>query len=98
MEKEIKIPALVSAKYMNEQYPETFDIPTKEELSKLVAGNIVRVCACRERFWVKITKIHEGGKFIGEVDNDLVLTNEHDLRNGDKIAFHVSNIYSVFKF
>ena len=64
---------LISAKYMNEQNPETFEIPTNDELDKISVGSLVKVCANRERFWVEVVDL-ENDWFIGKVNNVLQLT------------------------
>ena len=92
-----KVVELVNAKYMNEQHPETFDIPSNEELKNINKGDSVKVCAMRERFWVEIVSETNERILIGRVDNNLVFTDEHGLDMNDLIYLTRENIYDIYK-
>lgn len=63
----------VNAKEMNRLNPDTFSVPTDEELSLLKKGDFVKVCVDnKERFWVRVTEIC-GDEITGDVNNDLVM-------------------------
>ena len=47
-----------------------------------------------EDFWVRVTE-REGKLFSGVVDNALVETRLHDLKQGDEIVLHEDNILAV---
>jgi hypothetical protein len=82
------------AQQMKKQHPDTFEAPDLEELDSLKIDDYVKVCAIRERFWVKITKI-ENDTITGTVENHLVLTHEHGLKADDVVSFEKKNIYSI---
>jgi molybdopterin converting factor small subunit len=85
----------VDAQEMNRQHPDTFDVPTAEELKALRPGMYVKVCACNERFWVLVTGRDETG-IVGIVNNDLVST-DHGLKDGDVVHFQERHIYSILE-
>lgn len=85
----------VDAQEMHRKNPKTFEVPSDEELSNIKVGGHVKVCAERERFWVKVTKV-ENKTIQGEVDNELVSSDEHNLFLGDEIEFHFDNVYSIY--
>lgn len=91
----------VDAQEMHLLHPETFEVPTQEELDNIQPGDSVKVCVGKERFWVTVELIGTlvGMKDVigGIIDNDLVFTHEHGLKCGDKIKFEKKNIYSIFK-
>lgn len=62
----------VNAQLMHVLHSSTFDIPSKTALQALKAGDQVKVCVNRERFWVLVTEV-TGSIVMGKVDNDLVL-------------------------
>lgn len=76
--------------------PDTFWVPSDEEVATLQPGDVVRLIwgargmthglyGCRgERMWVKITKI-DGGKFEGTLSNSPAVWNH--LHYGDKVKF-----------
>ena len=82
----------VNAQRMHKKHPKSFLVPSSKELNGLNVGDIVKVCAYRERFWVKITQI-DGDKLQGRVDN-ILITNK--LSYNDIIAFEKKNIYTIF--
>jgi len=86
---------LVNAKYMSEQYPETFDVPSDTELNNLKSGDLVKICVNRERFWVEIISINQD-KILTRIDNDLIFTDEHGLSLNDELTISKHNIYSIF--
>jgi hypothetical protein len=68
--------------------------PTAAELNSLAPGDQVKIKRGRERFWVIIT----GGcpdLWLGNVDNDLVQTDLHGLRNGDFVRVERAEIMEV---
>lgn len=82
--------ALVDAQQMSRTFPE-FWVPPSCDLSKLQAGDLVKVCNDRERFWVQIVS-RRGSIFMGRIDNRLL----YDGPNlDDLIEFHECNIYEI---
>jgi len=51
---------------------------------------------CGERFWVKVTKISKN-KIYGKVDNDLLYTHVHGLKDGDKVILTLDDVLTVMK-
>ena len=92
--KKIKTPALINAKQMAQDHPETFSVPEDTELRLLKVGSLVKVSTDGERFWVQITSATYP-LFIGRVDNDLLFVK--GLSYNDLIQFHAANIYQIYK-
>ena len=45
----------VDAQKRHLEYPNTFEVPNKNELNRLAVGDIVKVCADdKERFWANL--------------------------------------------
>ena len=84
-----------NAQELHKANPNTFHVPTQEELDGLTKGDTVKVSTCGERFWVKVTWVG-GESVVGTVDNDLLFTDEHGLDYGDIITITKENIYDIF--
>jgi len=88
---------LVNAQWMARRFPETFEIPSQEELDKLVKGDIVKICyydeTGSERFWVKITDV-DGDKIQGTCDNNLI---NSKIPAGGLIEFKKVNVLSIWQ-
>ena len=82
----------IDAQEMAKKYPDTFEAPTLEELSKIKQDDFVKVCLNDERFWVKVIEIHED-EIIGEVDNRLLEVQPFNMH--DIIAFKKEHIYAT---
>ena len=87
-------PKLENCKKQNKRYPQSFWIPSMEQLDTLRVGDFAKVIAPGERFWVYIHE-HNGNNFVGEINNDLVGTDLHKLKYGDLIAFKRENICDI---
>lgn len=81
----------VNANEMNSKYPNTFDIPTQNELENITIGDTVKISNGFERFWVEVKEI-TNLYLIGRVDNELI-TNEYSLN--DYVMFEKRNIYDI---
>ena len=81
----------VDVKKMNDKYPDTFDIPTQNELENITIGDSIKISNGFERFWVEIKNINEL-YLIGRVDNKLI-TSEYNLN--DYVMFENRNIYNI---
>ena len=87
----------VDAQQMHKEHPDTFDVPSQDELDNLKIDDSVKVCANHaERFWVTITEIN-GEKITGLIDNDLLYTNTHGLKFQDIITFFKCHIYDIWQ-
>lgn len=91
MEKTI---TFVDAQEMGRKHPDTFEVPTNEELDAIKKGDSVKICdeEAGERFWVTVDEI-DGNKITGFVNNQLVSS---DLHYGDLISFETRHIYSIY--
>ena len=81
----------VDASEMNSKYPNTFDIPTQDELEDITIGDTVKISNGLERFWVELKEVNKL-YLIGRVDNELI-TNEYNLN--DYVMFEKKNIYDI---
>ena len=87
----MKSPLLINAAEMERQHPKTFHRPSDRDLQAIDAGSSVKVCHEAERFWVSVTR-RKGDVITGEVNNILLFS---PLELGEKIRFHVDNIFDV---
>lgn len=85
----------VDAQEMALLHPNTFIAPSKKELKKIKKNSIVKVCVNKERFWVIVHSIKRN-TIIGEVNNDLIFSDQHGLKIGDIIKFEKRNVYDIF--
>ena len=81
----------VDVKKMHSNYPDTFDIPTQDELDNIKINDSVKISNGFERFWAQIIQVNTL-YLLGKVDNELI-TNEYKL--GDIIMFERHNIYDI---
>lgn len=96
---------LENATEKNRLYPDTFEIPEREELESLRIGDIVKLIfiptdefreeeECGgERMWVIITKI-DGNQYVGTLDNQPMVI--HELEIGGLVRFKRENIASLW--
>lgn len=77
------------------KYPDSFEAPSREELSEVRVGSFVKVCTEGERFWA-IVKDVSGQAVKAEVNNDLIRTPVHGLSCGDEIEFDLDDIYAIW--
>lgn len=87
--------AYENAQKLAREFPDSFDVPAKQELVQIKKGSIVKVCSCGERFWTTVYKV-EGHRIFARVDNDLVHFEKHGLSYGDEISFKKDNVYSIW--
>lgn len=90
---------LVDGIQMNADNPETFDIPTNEDIDNLTIGSHVKVGFKSdngtERMWVKLTNEVDGNTVNGVLDNDPVLV--EDIECGDLIQFERKHIIGIYE-
>jgi len=85
---------LVNAQEMAREHPNTFRVPSEEEVLDFIeAGDYVKLCVDEEKFWVKVTQVSVDN-LKGTVDSQLINT-PRDV--GDEIEFHKDNIFEVRK-
>ena len=92
---------LVDARKRNREHPDTFYIPSKEEITALTVGSFIKLGfevddndadASSERMWVEITSI-DSDKFVGKLSNDPATI--RGLKYNDTIHFSDINILNV---
>lgn len=88
----LRRPKLIDAAKMHDQFPATFQLPSKEAVRRLGPGDFAKVSTKTDRFWVRVIK-HKGSKFEGIVDSNLVGT--PGLHLGDRIAFESRHVHDV---
>lgn len=86
---------------IHNQHPETFDIPTVDQVNNIKIGDYCKLFFIfdsdpnarfeGERMWVKVTSI-DGNQYVGSLANDPVIV---DLVFGDVITFGMRNIASI---
>ena len=79
---------------LHQQHPLTFQIPTQAQLRQIREGDLVKVAARAERFWLNVTKA-EFPNFEGTVDNDLLFAEEIGMDYGDGVSFEARHIYNI---
>jgi len=84
----------VDAQEMAAENPESFYVPSQEELDNLEGSNHLKICSEPERFWVLVTSI-DGDNVVGVVHNDLVHTEKHGLSYNDEVKFEKRHIYDI---
>lgn len=101
-----KMPAtpwtFVDAEMTAKQYPDSFEIPTAEEIATVDKGSLVKLIfeivdpiegePIAERMWVIVTQ-RKGDNFIGILDNDPFYI--RGLYAEDKVEFKAKNIISI---
>jgi hypothetical protein len=88
----------LDAQAMHKAHPDTFDVPTDEELAVIASGSFIKVCGFgfhgRERFWLEVQAV-EGDTITGLVKNDLT---ELPLFRDDEVKVdrrHVMNLMTA---
>jgi hypothetical protein len=83
---------LVDAQQMAKEFPDTFEAPSSSDLSRLRAGDVVKVSKRDERFWVQIVSRRDD-IFLARVDNCLL---SGRVGYGDLIQFHECNVFEIY--
>ncbi|MFT7557888.1 MAG: hypothetical protein ACI83D_000562 [Planctomycetota bacterium] len=88
-----------------EESPETFELPTSEEIDALVVGKIVKLifrieadndCSV-ERMWVVIKSINDDrSQFKGVLDSDPVIEGT-EVASGMEVVFEPRHIIAIYK-
>lgn len=92
---------LINAREMNQAHPDTFYLPSTEELKSVKAGSIIKLgfdvidakdTPGSERMWTVVTA-RDGDEFVGKLDGHPVII--RGLKYGDVVHFRVDNIYDI---
>lgn len=78
---------------MHQENPDTFEVPSSDEIKRVVVGDYVKVSNGKERFWVQIIEKLTRGFFRGIVMNRLIIKTNYIL--GDTIQIHSRHIYDI---
>lgn len=93
---------LENALKLHEEYTDTFEISSKEEIDSLKINDLVKLIFTEEndnpeimpeRMWVKITEINEDN-FKGILDNDPYYLKS--IKCGDEVVFKSENIIDIY--
>ncbi|HCU85478.1 MAG TPA: DUF2314 domain-containing protein [Methylophilus sp.] len=87
---------------LNQEFPETFWIPSQVERENLLPGELVKLIfrisleseQHVERMWVMVKERTTNG-YIGELDNDPYCTNE--LRHGALVEFEPAHVIQIYE-
>jgi hypothetical protein len=62
----------LDAQQMHHEHPDSFDVPTTEELRALKAGDFIKIADRKqtERFWLRVQSV-DVDAIVGTVANDL---------------------------
>ena len=97
---------LINAQEKAKKYPETFHVPSMDDLKDLRPGLSVKIALefgedkdgfSSERFWVIISSI-EGDEITAIVDNELIYTDKHGFKYGDEITIDPEHVHNIFEF
>jgi hypothetical protein len=81
----------LDAQEQRRKYPATFWSPSRSELAAICPGQYVKVCACDERFWVKVTAVVDG-RLRGCVTSNLLRA---PWRWGDEVEFETRHVFQI---
>ena len=103
---------LHNAQRLHEEFPDTFEIPSDQELKEIGPGDNVKIGVKippstnenlhptmrvdTERFWVEVEAVQDG-VIQGKVNNDLIFTEQHGLKCDDRVTLMTENVYSIMK-
>lgn len=85
---------IIDFQHLHEELPQTFSIPSKEAMDKIIPGDLVKICVEPERFWVRVETI-QNNKVTGHIYSDMIHTATHGLKANDLIEFEKKNIYRI---
>lgn len=86
----------IDAQRMAQEYPDSFQVPTFDELRAVVAGDHIKVCTGGERFWVQVSK-GNGTGFTGIITSDLICGHVHHLKKGDEVSVSPHHVYAIIR-
>lgn len=88
---------LIDAVARHAANPDTFDIPSSEEIADIKVDDYVKIGMEKrgggERFWVIVKEIKDD-HFVGAVNNDLIYV---DLELDAPIEFEAKNVLDILK-
>ncbi|QZI85803.1 hypothetical protein CPT_Summit_152 [Stenotrophomonas phage Summit] len=95
---------LKDCQQMHKEHPETFEVPSQQELHQLQAGDFVKLIFVNakspntpnERMWVKVTKVGMDGGH-GELNNDPVFYHPSQLKCDDRVDFELKHVAGILR-
>lgn len=88
---------IVNGEERHAQHPDTFEIPAERDRKSLRVGDFAKICLeggeAGERFWLRVTAKTDDGRYVGKVDNDLVVYTEIPL--GFEMVFAPEHVLSI---
>ena len=92
---------LIDGEAMHAAYPNTFGLPSKEQLSEVRIGWFVKAGFemegwGTERMWVEVTSLDDG-KFTGVLNNDPIFIPPALLKCGDLVVLEPCNVLSTLE-
>jgi hypothetical protein len=96
-------PHFRNAQQLARLHPDSFQVPTAEQLERVGPGSWVKVSVAfpengegmdGERFWVKVAE-RRGNRVIGRIDNELFATRDHGLARDDQVEFSLEHVYEI---
>lgn len=88
-------PHLINAQQMHQEYPDSFDVPTKEDLRSITVNDYVKISNGQERFWIQICEKCTRGYLRGIVMNRLIFHTNYTI--GDIIQIHERHVYDILR-
>ena len=84
---------LLDANAMSIEYPQSFILPSAEQLGSIVPGSFLKISSNGERFWVVVQTV-DGNNINASIENNL----RHPLnvwKRGDSILLHTRHVLDV---
>lgn len=86
----------VDAQDMHRNHPQTFEVPSNEDLNGISKYDFVKVSCNNERFWIEVTSV-DGDKIKGTVSNGLFMEGNEELVFGKEIEVTKNNVFDIIK-
>lgn len=94
MKVKIKQISLINGQEMHRKYPNTFEVPTFNDLKLLAPKDCVKIGTIGERFWVNVVSV-TGTTITGTLANNPITI---PLQYGDKIKFKKLNVLGIVRY
>ena len=86
----------VDARAQSRENPDMFERVAEDVIDSVSAGDLAKICAKGERFWVIVTSV-AGDVLRGQISNYLHRTDQHGLKHEGFVTFERRHIYDVDK-
>ena len=86
---------LLNGYEMSKEFPQSFRLPSTEQITRIAPGAFLKICANNERFWVRVSAV-DGDNISAMIDNDLIHPiNRVMWKRGDFISLHPRHVLDV---